>query len=67
MLAVGVKDGPVVEELLVNDAEIGAVGLHEQVFGSFHVGLLENDFHLNVVEHTDDSAQGVVAYRLNAE
>ena len=61
VVGVDVKDLTIVEHLLVDDVEIGAVGAEQHAFGFGAVGTVEADFNLDVVEHTKGVGGGVVA------
>ena len=58
-------NGSFVEQLLIDNVEIRAVGLHEHVLGGTCIGTVEEDFHFDVVEHTNDVVDGVVAHGLD--
>ena len=65
MCAISILDGPAVEQLLVDDVEVGAVGLCVQVVGGLLHGTVELHLHLDVVEHTHDVLHRVIAHRLD--
>ena len=56
-----------VEQQVVNPLEIRAVGLHHQVFRGSGIGTFETDFHLDVVEDTNDVVDRVVADGLDGK
>ena len=65
MVVVCTLCGISVEQLLINDVEIGAIGLCVQVVGSLFRSTVELHFHLDVVEHTYSVLHGVVAHRFD--
>ena len=62
MVGVNVKDLTVVEHLLVDDVEIGTVGVQKHTLRFGKVGTVEVHFHLNVVEHTQGVGGSIVAH-----
>ena len=65
VVVIHAHDLAVVEHLLVNDVEIGAVGAHQHALGFGEVGTVEAHFHLDVVEHAQGVRHGVVAHRID--
>ena len=61
VLVIKIQNGAAVEQLLVKDIEIRAIGLYQHVFGCLGVGTFEVYFHLDVVEHAEGVVHGVIA------
>ena len=67
MLVIYIPDGTAIEQLLVKDIEIGAIGLHQYILCGTDIGTIEADSDFNVVEHTQGVVDGVVAHWLDAQ
>ena len=66
VIGVDIQHGTTIEQLLVDDVEIGAIGSDKLVFGSLGITAVKMDFHLDVVEDTHRVVDGVVADGLDA-
>ena len=61
VVVIHVHDLAVVEHLLVDDVEVGAVGTQQHALGLGAVGTVKADLHLDVVKHAQGVRHGVVA------
>ena len=66
MVGIDIQDGSAIEQLLVDDFKIRAIGADELVLSSLCVGTVEEDFHFDVVEHTQRIIDRVVADGVDA-
>ena len=65
MIGVDVRDGPAIEQLLIGDFEIRAIGVDQHLLCGTCISTVKMNSNFDVVEHTDSVVDGVIAHRLN--
>ena len=65
VVSVNVRDGSAVEQLRIDWLESWAVGFQQHILGDLGIGTVEVYGDLDVVEHADLVAHGIVAHRLD--
>ena len=67
MAAISVQHGFSIEQLPIYNIKIRAVGFHEHVLGCSGIGTVETDSDFDVIEHTEDVVDRVIAHGLDGQ